>query len=247
MRASKANSAAVRRSFILTAGLFACLAVLVCPVARAFQTSGENNGKPLSTNQQLVKDTREAAGEDDSDQFKHSPSVKFVSGITGLSLHSAYILCVVLNFGVIAVAIVWLSKKNLPAIFRNRTASIQRAMEEARKASEEANRRLAEIEARLAKLGSEIDGIRAAAEKETLAEEERIKVAAQEDARKIVESAELEIAAAAKAARRELTAYAADLSVSLARKQIQVDAATDQSLIQSFARELTGNGRKGNS
>jgi len=223
------------------AALFAT-ALIACPRARAWQASGENNGQPLSQNQQLVKDTREAAGEDDADQFKHSPSVKFISEHTGLSLHSAYLLCVILNFGVIAIAIIWISKKNLPGVFRNRTALIQKSMEEARKASEDANRRLADIEARLSKLGSEIDGIRGAAEKETIAEEERIKAGAQEDARKIVESAELEIAAAAKAARRELTAYAADLSVSLARKQIHVDANTDQNLVQTFARDLSRNG-----
>ena len=142
----------------------------------------------------------------------------------------------------------WLSKKNLPRLFRNRTASIQKAMEEARKASEDANRRLSEIEARLSKLDVEIGGMRAAAEKEAAAEEQRIKAAAEEDARKIVESAEQEIAAAAKSARRELTAYAADLAVSLAKKQIRVDAATDQALLRDFAQQLSANGgetRKG--
>jgi len=46
------------------------------------------------------------------------------------------------------------------------------------------------------------------------------------------------IAAAAKAARRELTAYAADLAVALAQKQIRVDAATDQALVREFAGQL---------
>ena len=109
-----------------------------------------------------------------------------------------------LNFAVIAGTIFYFWKKNLPGVFRNRTASIQQAMVEARKASEEANRRLAEIESRLSRLDSEIAGMRDAAEKEAAAEEARIKAAAEEDARKIVESAEQEIAAAAKLARREL-------------------------------------------
>jgi F-type H+-transporting ATPase subunit b len=198
--------------------------------------------------QQLVKETREAAGEDDASQFKHSPSVVWVAKVTGMDLEHAYLLCVLLNFVVIAVAIFWLSKKNLPAMFRNRTASIQKAMEEARQASEDANRRLAEIEARLSKLDVEISGMRAAAEQEAAAEEQRIKAAAEEDARKIVESAEQEIAAAVKSARRELTAYAADLAVSLAKKQIHVDTATDQALLRSFAQQLSANGgdtRKG--
>ncbi len=115
---------------------------------------------------------------------------------------------------------------------------IQKAMQEAQKASEDARRRLAEIESRLMKLDVEIGMMRDAAEKEAAAEEVRIKAAAEEDARKIVASAEQEIAAAAKAARRQLTAYAADLAVGLARKQIHVDAATDQALVRNFSGQL---------
>ncbi len=80
-------------------------------------------------------------------------------------------------------------------------------MQEAQKASEEARRRLAEIESRLMKLDVEIGMMRDAAEKEAGAEEARIQAAVQEDARKMVESAQQEIASAAKTARRELTAY----------------------------------------
>jgi len=80
--------------------------------------------------------------------------------------------------------------------------------------------------------------MRHAAEKEGVTEVARIEAAAQEDARKIVASAEQEIAAAAKAARRQLTAHAADLAVGLAQKQIRVDAATDQALVRNFASEL---------
>ena len=121
-------------------------------------------------------------------------------------------------------------------MFRNRTASIQKAMQEARQASEEANRRLAEIETRLSRLDSEIAAMRAAAEKEAVAEEARIKAAAEEDARKIVESAEQEIAAAAKAgAARTDRLRGRSGGVSGRQKQIQVDAATDQALVREFA------------
>jgi len=212
------------------------------------QISSDSNSHKQSLNRQLVEESRKAAGEDDESQFKHSPSVRFVAKLTGLDLEHAYWVCVLLNFAVIAAVIVWLSKRNLPGAFRNRTLAIQKAMEGARKASQDANRRLAEIEARLSKLDSEIGGMRAAAEKEAVAEEHRIKAAAAEDARKIVESAEQEIVAAAKSARRELTAYAADLAVSLAKKQIHVDAATDEGLLRNFAQQLSNNGgetRKG--
>jgi F-type H+-transporting ATPase subunit b len=134
----------------------------------------------------------------------------------------------------------------LPAVFRSRTSSIQKSIEEARRASEDANRRLSDIESRLGRLSDEIAQMRLTSEKEAAAEEERIQRAAEEDAKRIVESAEQEIAAAAKAARRELTSYAADLAVTLATKQIQVDAPTDQALVRRFASQLSkgGNGKK---
>jgi F-type H+-transporting ATPase subunit b len=187
---------------------------------------------------QLAHETREAAGEDETAEFKQSPSVLMIAKWTGMSLQHAYWLSVLSNFVVIAVVIVWASRKYLPGIFSARTAAIQKAMQEAQKASEEARRRLAEIESRLMKLDVEIGMMRNAAEKDAEAEEARIQAAAQEDARKMVEAAQQEIAAAAKAARRELTAYAADLAVGLAQKQIRVDAATDQALVRNFAGEL---------
>ncbi len=188
---------------------------------------------------QLAKETREAAGEDENAQFKQSASVRWLSKLTGGNLQHAYWLAMLLNFLVIAVVLGWAARKHLPGMFRERTVSIQRAMEEARRASEDANRRLGEIESRLARLDAEIAAMKAAGEKNMAAEEARIRAAAEEDARKIVESAEQEIAAAAKAARRDLTTYAGDLAIGLAKKQIHVDAGTDASLVRSFADKLT--------
>jgi F-type H+-transporting ATPase subunit b len=199
-----------------------------------------DSSKQPGFGRQLSHETREAAGEekDDKAQFKDSPSVRFIAEHTGLSSSNAYFLSIGLNFAIMAGLIVWAARKYLPATFSARTAAIQKAMQEAQKASEEARRRLAEIESRLMKLDVEIGTMRDAAEKEAGAEEARIQAAAQEDARKMVESAQQEIAAAAKAARRELTAYAADLAVGLAQKQIHVDAATDAALVRSFADQL---------
>ena len=193
-----------------------------------------------SPGRQLAHQSREAAGEekDETAEFKQSASVRMIAKLTGLNLQQSYWLSVMLNFLVIAAVIVWAGRKYLPGIFRDRTAAIQKAMQEAQKASEEARRKLAEIETRLQKLDVEIGMMRDAAEKEGAAEEARIKAAAEDDARKIVASAEQEIAAAAKAARRQLTAYAGDLAVALAQKQIRVDAATDQALVRNFSGQL---------
>ncbi|MBV9624681.1 MAG: ATP synthase F0 subunit B [Acidobacteria bacterium] len=179
------------------------------------------------------------SGEDETGQFRHSPSVQLLSKITGLSLEGAYWLAVVLNFAIVAAAIAWLAKKNLPHTFRMRTATIQKSLEEARRASEDASRRLAEVENRLRHLDDEIAQLQAASEKESAGEEERIRAAATEEVRRILDSAEQEIAAAARLARRELTEYAADLAVSLAGKQIQVPPPSDEMLVRRFAQQLS--------
>ena len=172
---------------------------------------------------------------------------------TGLSLDACLLaLRVVLNFAVVAGVILYFSTKYLPGVFRDRTAHIQKAMQEARQASEDANRRLAEIESRLSRLDSEIASMRAAAEKEVDTRKLGSRPPREEDARKIVQSAEQEIAAAAKSARRELTAYAANLAVSLAAKQIQSGSRPPMrlwcaSFAPAAARDGTARGKAGNS
>lgn len=242
MIAAKTRSTIVRAFFLFV--LVVCTSGFIS--VRAQEQPAAPQDQPSSASDQSVHPGRELAHEsraagqekDEMEEFKHSASVQMIARLTGLNLQQSYWLSVVLNFAVIAGVIVWAGRKYLPGIFRDRTAAIQKAMQEAQKASEEARRKLAEIETRLMKLDVEIGMIRDAAEKEGVAEEARIQAAAQEDARKIVASAEQEIAAAAKAARRQLTVHAADLAVALAQKQIRVDAATDQALVRDFAGQL---------
>jgi F0F1-type ATP synthase membrane subunit b/b' len=210
------------------------------PAATPQKQKREAAPKRRGPAQELAHETREAAGEekDETAEFKQSPSVQAIARLTGLSVNHAFLFSDLLNFAVIAAAIIWAARKFLPGMFSARTAAIQKAMQDAQKASDEARRRLAEIESRLMKLDVEIGMMRDAAEKDAAAEEARIQAAAHEDARKIVEGAQQEIDAAIKAARRELVAYAADLAIGLAQKQIRVDAATDQALVRNFAEEL---------
>ncbi len=245
-------SSTLRRSAAaaLLLGMLAVLGIAQetgnAPEARAEKASDQpSEAKDSKKNErpgfgaQLAKKEREAAGEDDETaQFKQSASVRWLSKLTDGNLQHAYWLAMLLNFAVIAGVLLWAGKKFLPSAFRARTAAIQRAMEEARRASEDANRRLSEIESRLVRLGDEIASMKAAGEADLAAEEARIKAAAEEDARKIVASAEQEIAAASKAARRDLTAYAADLAIGLAKKQIHVDPGTDSTLVRNFADRL---------
>ncbi len=215
------------------------------PADSSAQKASASPSSESTSDQSSSSQSKETSGDDETTPFKHSASVKLLSKITGLSIDGAYWLAVVLNFAIVAGVVVWFSKKNLPTMFRSRTATIQKSLAEARAASEDANRRLSEIESRLGRLGEEIEQMQATAQASAAAEEERIKAAAEEDARRIIESAQQEIAAAARAARRELTAHAADLAVTLASQQIRVDAPTDQALVRRFAKELSGDGVPG--
>ncbi len=145
-------------------------AVLFCGLIHAQTTEPGRSATPAES--APANAAPEQKGEEETAQFKHSASVKLLSRITGLSNEGAYWLAVVLNFAIVAGLIAWFSKKNLPAMFRSRTASIQKSLEEARRASEDANRRLAEIESRLARLDDEIAEMRAASDREAAAEEQ---------------------------------------------------------------------------
>jgi len=230
--------------WILSIAGIALLSFLMWSVP-AFSQTSEPTSQAASAPAQNPEGSNQASGEDETAQFRHSGSVHLLARITGLSDDGAFWLAVLINFAIVVGLIAWLWRKNVPALFRNRTASIQKAIEEARRASEDANRRLSEIEARLGRLGDEIDQMRATAERDAAAEEERIKAAAEEEARRIGESAVQEIGAAAKSARRDLTAYAADLAVSLAAKQIRVDTPADQALVRLFAKQLSSDGAPG--
>lgn len=185
------------------------------------------------------KEEKKEAAEDASKKFLESPVVAWLGKLVGLDAEKMSFTAVLINFAILAALLFFGLRKALPAMFRDRTATIQKAMEDARKASEDANRRLADVESRLANLGKEIAAMGEQAEQAIATEEQRLQSLAAEEMNKIVASAEQEIAAFGQAARRELTAHAADLAVTLARQRIQVDGATDQALVRNFADGLS--------
>jgi F-type H+-transporting ATPase subunit b len=206
------------------------------------QTSAQVANPDTAVDSELASESKAAGGEE-NDHFKYSKSVVWISHLVGISTVAGYWVFVFINFAIVAGFIYWASRTNLAQAFRARTAAIQKGIEEARRASAEANARLEQIQGRLSKLDSEVAEIRAAADADFSAEEQRIKRAAEEDARRVVEMAESEIAAAAKSARRELRTYAAELAVELAKKNIKVDAQTDAALVRDFVSQLGKDGR----
>lgn len=124
---------------------------------------------------------------------------------------------------------------------RNIREELMRAEEE--KAAAVAQ--LEEVEGRLARLDSEMEAIRAQAQKEAAEERLRIERATEEEMRKIREQARREIESAAKAARAELRAFAAEQSVQMAEEMIRRDIRPedDARLAKEYVTELGGVGR----
>jgi F-type H+-transporting ATPase subunit b len=179
--------------------------------------------------------------------FKYSPAVRGIARVTGLSLESAYWVCVVINFGIVAVLIILAIKANLPAMFRGRTQEIQKGMEEARRSSEEAQRKLQDIESRLSRMSAEIGEMQKHAEAEAKAEEERIRASISEEKQKILDSAQHEVTQATSAARRDLQKYAVELAVAMAEKGIRVETSEDKSLVDDFTEQLAIEARRNGS
>ncbi len=144
------------------------------------------------------------------------------------------------NFAILAAGLGFLLRKKAGAFFRNRTDSIRKGIEEADRLHREAEARAAEVEGRLRNLEAEIESLRRGARAELAAESERIKLETGESVRKLQEQAEQEIASAAKAARRQVRAQAAQLAVDLAAGRIRdrLTLPADEALVTSFLKDL---------
>ncbi len=211
----------------------------------AVQQGGENPNAAIGG--ELAKESEKAEHAEEHEengQFKYSPTVKWLAKTAGLTPHTAYFVSLSINFALLALLFYVLLRTKLPAMFRDRTGSIQQAIRDAQAASADAAERLKGVEARLAKLDSEVASIRADSEKHGLAEEERIRATAQEDTHRVVDSARIEIDAIARNARRDLKTFAASLAVDIAGKRIHVDEHSDHALVREFVDQLGKDGQQ---
>jgi F-type H+-transporting ATPase subunit b len=183
--------------------------------------------------------------EDEKDAYLHSDSVRALGAKLGMNPEQAATAFTIANFIVLALLVGWFLLKTLPKTFRDRNSAIQKYLVDARTATEEAQVRLKGVEDRLSKLDEQIAAMRTHAEKEAAADELRIKASVEEEKKKILESAEQEIAAATVQAQRQIQQYAAELAIDQAARKLVVSAETDRLLVQDFARRLIGNDSKG--
>ena len=145
-----------------------------------------------------------------------------------------------INFAIVAGLIAWVFGKKLPSVFHQRAEAVSSAITSATKAKAAADAQLQEAETRLANLQKEVTELRAIAEKEGIAEVERLRAATQLDTQKIAAAAKMEIEATERAARLELKALAANLAVDAAEVALvkRLNPKAQESLISNFVSTL---------
>ena len=150
------------------------------------------------------------------------------------------------NFVLIAAGIWYVGKRFGAPLLSQRAQAIREEMDRSARAVAEASERLSQIEGKLEHLDEELRQLRQAALQEAGAERARIEATAQSEADKVVQAAEQEIAAAAKAARRELQQYTAELAVGLAEKRIRetISLDSEKRIFRSFVSDLTDSGER---
>ncbi len=182
---------------------------------------------------------------DETREYKESAVVKKLATAMHMTPAAAATIFEVVNFAILAAAVLWFLGKALPKTFRARTSNIQKDLVDARSATEEASQRLNSVEERLAKLDGQIAEMRLQAERDLAADEVRIKASVEEETKKILAGSEQEIVAATQHAQRQLQQYASELAIEQAARKLVISAETDRLLVQGFVRRLGGEQKGG--
>jgi F-type H+-transporting ATPase subunit b len=186
---------------------------------------------------------KERSSESNVEAFTHTRLVQSIGKAVGLDVNTTANIFLWINFAIIFFAIVIPLARILPKAIRKRREKLGKDLEEARKTTADANARLSAVEAQLARLDEEVAKIRAQVDVDIKNDEARIKASLTEESARIVAAAEQEIAIAAAQAQRSLKAFAADLAIDQAVKQLTLTAETDRALIEEFVAEAGRGGK----
>lgn len=228
--------------------LLVMFVLVLAPTARLMAAQAPDAGRSSSSGQNSTPDAQapEQNGQevDENDAYKHSAIVKTLGAKLGLNSEQAATTFEVVNFILLAGLVGLFLTRSLPKVFRSRTGLIQKHLVDARMATEEATARMSSVEDRLSKLDRQIASLKAQAESDSAAEEQRFRSTVEDEKQKILAGAEQEIAAATTQARRQIQQFAAELAIDQAAKKLVVTAETDRLLVQSFARRLMAGDEK---
>jgi F-type H+-transporting ATPase subunit b len=214
--------------------------------ARPMAAQATDSMPPETAAPASAKDAKPAHQPSDEQQIQvfrlEGPVVKWTAKTLNVSIEKAADIYEIINFLIIALAVVVPLGRFLPRYLRQRKQKLHDDLESARKMKEDADARLSAVEAKLSKIGEEIQRFRSEVEAESQGDEARIKSSLAEESARIVESAEQEIGLAAAQARRGLRHFAADLAIDQAARQLNLTPEIDQELIAEFVGDAVRNG-----
>ena len=142
----------------------------------------------------------------------------------------------IINVSLLVGVLAYFLRKPMAEFFAQRSASIRQGLEDGRKALEASQAQLKTVERKLQHLEEEIAAFKASASREMEAERQRMKLAAAEEAEKIIQAARAQTEVAVRAARLELKTYTAEQAVQLAEQMIRqrLDEAGRRKLVHDF-------------
>lgn len=141
--------------------------------------------------------------------------------------------------------LVWLLRRPIAQFFGSRQKDVAETVKRAESDRSRAEALAKEIDDRLARIEGEIAALRAHALEQAEAEEKEIAARAAEEAERVAARSRAELDARVRSARNELTAYAADLAVELARDLVKknVTPEDEKRLLAEGVKGLEGGGR----
>ncbi|MHB8652273.1 MAG: F0F1 ATP synthase subunit B family protein [Terriglobia bacterium] len=145
-----------------------------------------------------------------------------------------------INFIILVGGLAFVLRKPLAEFFAQRSADIQRSMEEGRKALEASKARLTAIEEKLKHLEEEIAAFKISAAREMGADRLRVQQAAAAEAEKMLESARSRMETTTRAAKLELRYYIAGEALKQAEQMIRgrLDDTMRSRLVSQFVTKL---------
>lgn len=145
-----------------------------------------------------------------------------------------------INFGLLAVFLVWLWRKVAAPYFTARAAAIQQDLREAAALKADAEKRAAEIDRKIGNLAGEVESFKRKSSADMAAESVRIEGDTRLKLAKVAADAQRDIASAAAEAKSSLRAESAKLALDLARQKVaaRMTPQTDASLVAGFVEDL---------
>jgi F0F1-type ATP synthase membrane subunit b/b' len=145
------------------------------------------------------------------------------------------------NLTIFLAFLIWVLRKPAKEFFSTRLAEVRATLQQAAKEKEAAAAKMAELDSRMNRLDAEIAEIKSQAQREAVAERERLETEAKRDIEKIRQNSQREIESAKQVAMSELRDFAATKSVDLAEQLIrkELKPEDDAKLLQRMGEEMS--------